>query len=267
MNSRIPIMLIVALILAGGAAFLAYRWVLSQEARNIALQVQTAPVVVAARPIPFSKPLEEADMKIANWPKDSVPREHFAELAPLVGKIVTRSMVPGELLTPDRVREYLGGSTLSALIKGGMRAVTVRVDDIAGVAGFILPENRVDIIATQPGGGTYTLLRNLEVLAIDQEASPEKDKPTVVRALTVEVTPAQAEVLVDAMRKGPLQFTLRNPLDTADTAPVIAERPPPAAPAPEPIPVSPPSEPKGGKGVRIYDWDTKAPRSCEGATC
>lgn len=265
MNSRILIMLVVALLLAAGAASLAYRWVLSQEAESVAMRAQTVPVVAAALPIPFAKRLEETDMKIANWPKDSVPAEHYTEIAPLVGKIVTRSMVPGELLTPDRVREHLGGSTLSALIKEGMRAVTVRVDDVAGVAGFIMPENRVDMIASRGEGATYTLLRNLKVLAIDQEASPEKDKPTVVRALTLEVTPAQAETLVEAMRKGPLQFALRNPLDGIDMVEAAAAKAPPTAPVQEPV--LPRSKPKGVSGVRVYDWDSKAPRVCDNATC
>ncbi|WP_054772685.1 Flp pilus assembly protein CpaB [Methylogaea oryzae] len=136
------------------------------------------PVVVAALPIPFAKRLEEQDMKIAEWPKASLPAEYYKDIKPVVGKIVTRSMVPGELVYPQRVREHLGGSTLSSLIKEGMRAVTVRVDDVAGVAGFIMPENRVDMLATREGT-TYTLLRNVNVLAIDQEASPEKDKPIV----------------------------------------------------------------------------------------
>lgn len=178
MNSRVLIMFIFALLLAAGAATLAYRWVLSKEAESFASRTDTVPVVVAALPIPFAKRLEEQDMKIAEWPKASLPAEYYKDIKPVVGKIVTRSMVPGELVYPQRVREHLGGSTLSSLIKEGMRAVTVRVDDVAGVAGFIMPENRVDMLATREGT-TYTLLRNVNVLAIDQEASPEKDKPIV----------------------------------------------------------------------------------------
>lgn len=264
MNSRVWIMFILALLLAAGAATLAYEWVRRTQADAEALKTETVPVVAAALPIPFAKRLEETDMKIADWPKGSVPAEHYSEIKPLVGKIVTRSLVPGELLSPQRVKEHLGGSTLSALIKEGMRAVTVRVDDVAGVAGFIMPENRVDMLATRDGA-TYTVLRNVNVLAIDQEASPEKDKPTVVRALTLEVTPAQAEVLVEAMRKGPLQFALRNPLDSLEAEAVPAKAPQPAiqVPPPEPRRVAP----RKSGGVRVFDWDSKTPRVCENATC
>lgn len=265
MNSRIGIMFIFALLMAAGAATLAYRWVLSKQAESSASRTDSVPVVVAALPISFAKRLEEQDMKIAEWPKAGVPAEHYSEIKPLVGKIVTRSLVPGELLSPQRVKEHLGGSTLSALIKEGMRAVTVRVDDVAGVAGFIMPENRVDLLGTQDGA-TYTVLRNVNVLAIDQEASPEKDKPTVVRALTLEVTPAQAEVLVEAMRKGRLQFALRNPLDSVAAEDAPPKAPPPAIqqePQPEPRHVAP----RRSGGVRVFDWDSKTPRVCENATC
>lgn len=264
MNSRVWIMFILALLLALGAVALAYNWVNRMRADAEASKTETVPVVVAAQAIPFAKRLEETDLKITRWPKGSVPEGHYSEINPVVGKIVTRSMVPGELLSSQRVKPDLGGSTLSSLIREGMRAVTVRVDDVVGVAGFIMPENRVDMLSSRDGV-TYTVLRNLKVLAIDQEASPEKDKPTVVRALTLEVTPTQAEILVEAMRKGPLQFALRNPLDSIE---VVAEKAPqPAIQKQEPQPEPPRAKPRTGGGVRVFDWDSKTPRVCENATC
>ena len=82
-----------------------------------------------------------------------------------------------------------------------------------GVAGFVLPGNKVDIIAVQDDGKTETILKNIKVLAIDQKSTADSEKPSVVRALTVEVLPHQAETLVQAMKRSSLQFTLRNPLD------------------------------------------------------
>ena len=117
-----------------------------------------------------------------------------------------------------------------------MRAVTVRVDDVVGVAGFLLPGNHVDVVAARMHNDTQraeaeTVLRNLNVLAVDQTASQDKDQPVVVRAVTLEVTPKQAEVLVRAREEGKIQLTLRNPLANREPEVVAAVEPKPA-PAP-----------------------------------
>jgi len=93
------------------------------------------------------------------------------------------------------------------------------VDDVVGVAGFILPGNKIDILATKMDrtankAATRTLLQNIKVLAVDQEASQEKEKPAIVRAVTLELKPDQAEIMVQAMQEGTIQLTLRNPLDS-----------------------------------------------------
>src|SRR5262249_35652838 len=113
----------------------------------------------------------------------------------------------------------------------------VRVDDVVGVAGFLLPGNHVDVVAArmvnhqvETRAETETVLRNLNVLAVDQTASQDKDQPVVVHAVTLEVSPKQAEVLVKAREEGKIQLTLRNPLE--DTGPeLVAEQPPPPPPA------------------------------------
>ena len=111
-----------------------------------------------------------------------------------------------------------------------MRALTVRVNDVIGVAGFLLPGNRVDVLSarktTDRRAVTETILRNIKVLAVDQTASTEKNEPVIVRAVTLEMTPDQAEVLVKARTEGEIQLTLRNPLE--------------AEPEPEPEPVAKP---------------------------
>ena len=126
---------------------------------------------------------------------------------------------PDEIITEKRISEYLGGSTLSALITKDYRAISMRVDDVVGVSGFILPGNKVDILATKMDNSlnkatTRTLLQNIKVLAVDQEASQEKEKPAIVKAVTLELKPEQAEIIVQAMQEGTIQLTLRNPLDT-----------------------------------------------------
>jgi pilus assembly protein CpaB len=216
MNSRFTIMFIVALAFAGSAAWMAKRWVDSQSL-PITPTSESVPVVVATMKIPFATRVEPTQIKTVNWPKDSVPPDAFNDMVPVIGKVTQRDFYPNEIILKPQIADHAGGSTLSALIQPGMRAMSVRVDDVVGVAGFILPGNRADILITNNEGGgtaTKTLLKNMKILAIDQLASTEQDKPAVVRSLTLEVTPKQAEILVTAMRSSALMFTLRNPMDT-----------------------------------------------------
>jgi pilus assembly protein CpaB len=142
-----------------------------------------------------------------------------------------------------RLSEHLGGSTLASLIAPDKRAISVRVDDVVGVGGFLLPGNRVDVLATKHADGSSnnavsrTILENLRVLAVDQTAGTDKTQPVVVRAVTLEMTAAEAETLVTAQTEGKLQLALRNPLNLtkkpAIAQPVaLAQIPPPAAPKP-----------------------------------
>ncbi len=220
MSLRFFFILSIALVLATGSAWMAYQWI-SDPGKKRANPGHTAipvrSVVVAADNISFGTKLELSQLKKIEWPSSSIPSEAFQEINQLIGRIATRRFIKNEIFLQQNVREYLGGSTLSALIAKGMRAISVRVNDVVGVAGFILPGNTVDIVASQKKGKTHTLLHNIKVLAVDQEASPDKEKPAVVRALTLEVTPIQAEVLVTASQKGTLQFTLRNPTDQSVT--------------------------------------------------
>ena len=129
-----------------------------------------------------------------------------------------------------------------------MRAVTVRVDDVIGVAGFLLPGNRVDVLAARreaiSRATAETIVRDVKVLAVDQTAATEKNEPVIVRAVTLEVNPEQAEVLVKAKEEGSIQLTLRNPLDdevfveepAPAPAPVVRQAVAPAAPRPSPSP-------------------------------
>lgn len=271
MNSRFIIMLIIALILAGGAALIANRWIESQSGNTQATALpNTVQVYVAATDIPFATRIESTQYKLMPWPKDNVPAQAFTEEDTkkdpnaILGKVTQRDFYTDELLLKPQIKEHLGGSTLSALIQDGMRAISVRVDDVVGVAGFILPGNKADIIATRGQNETYTLLKNIKILAIDQLASTAQDKPAVVRALTLEVTPKQAEILVQAMQSGRLQFTLRNPMDT-DTYIEPATEAQPANTAAQAQPVKPHKEPVS---VKILPWGSQSFMQCEdGGAC
>jgi pilus assembly protein CpaB len=155
--------------------------------------------------------------------------------------------------------EHLGGSTLASLIDKDKRAISVRVDDVVGVGGFLLPGNRVDVLATKKVGNnsnavSETILEDLRVLAVDQTASTDKTQPVVVRAVTLEMTGEEAEILVKAQTEGKLQLALRNPLDNqkkplppVEEAVAMVEAP---APKPVPKPVVRRSG-GGGSGVTI----------------
>ena len=123
-----------------------------------------------------------------------------------------RRSLSGEVLLKERLAKTSAGSTLAALIRPDMRAVTVRVDDVVGVAGFLMPGNHVDVVAARKVDNsrpiTETVLYDINVLAVDQTANQDKDQPLVVRAVTLEMTPKQAEVLVRAREEGRIQLTL-----------------------------------------------------------
>jgi pilus assembly protein CpaB len=228
-KSRTVLLIAVAGILGIVAAMLANRWAANRLAGG-----EEQPVVVAALEIPFGQKLEAAHVKVVPWPQASLPSGTFGTIAEIEGKIVNQRLVPGEPLLKDRVVETLEGSTLAAMVDPEKRAVTVRVNDVIGVAGFLLPGNRVDVLASRKQkdrAQTEILLEDLRVLAVDQIASPDKDKPVLVRAVTLEVTPKQAGKLVNATVEGTVQLALRNPAaKTARAAPA------PRAPAmPRPV--------------------------------
>jgi pilus assembly protein CpaB len=218
----------VAGILGIVAAMLANRWAANRLGGG-----QEQSVVVAALEIPFGQKLDAAHVKVVPWPKTSLPSGTFGTVAEIEGKIVNQRLVPGEPLLKDRVVDTLEGSTLAAMVDPEKRAVTVRVNDVIGVAGFLLPGNRVDVLASRKQNNraqTEILLENLRVLAVDQVASPDKDKPLLVRAVTLEVTPKQAGQLVNATVEGTVQLALRNPATTTVRAAPRSSAP--AAPRP-----------------------------------
>ena len=217
MNKRFVIMLLTALVMAGGAAMVANNWLQNQVVTGDSSQQGMVAVAAAAIEIPYGQKLAMEHIKMVELPENSVPASAYKSTEELEGMIASQAIVPGEVILKGRVVEHLGGSTLSAVIEPGMRAVAVRVNEIIGVAGFLLPGNRVDVLASKNGGNRSvsieTILQDIKVLAVDQTASTDKNEPVVVRAVTLEVTPKQAETLVKATGEGSVQLALRNPKD------------------------------------------------------
>ncbi len=220
---------VLAIGLGIAATWMANQWIKSRLTPVAQTKPEVAAVVVAALEIPFGQKIEAAQLKTMEWPSGTVPPGAFTDPSKVEGKIANGKIFPNEVILGDRVVDQVSGSTLAAVIAPKKRAVTVRVNDVIGVAGFLLPGNRVDVIAARKSNGssrrsiTRTILQDLKVLAVDQTAAPEKDKPVVVRAVTLEMDPKQAEVLIKATDEGSVQLSLRNPKD--DSQLMAAKKP------------------------------------------
>jgi len=185
----------------------------------------TSPVVVAVVQINRGMRLQPAMLKVANYPTDAVPAGAFASIQDAVGKdgakTAVRAIAPNEPLLASKL-SGANKNTLSAELQPGMRAVSVRSSDVAGVGGFVLPGDRVDIMITRNVGQgneqaavTEVLAQNARVLGVDQTSDQEADKPVVAKAVTVEVTPEQAQKLSLGQNIGQVTLSLRSVEDGA----------------------------------------------------
>lgn len=190
-------------------------------------------IAVAARDLPGGTVLSPSEIRFVRWPKESIPAGAFGDVETIFKGAKTArervslvTMVAGEPLLRSKISGLGARPILSSLVADGMRAVSIKIDDVSGVSGFILPGDRVDVILTRHTGSnnndlvTDLILQNIKVLGIDQLASTESDKPVVGRTATVEVTPEQAGKLVLAQQAGTLSLALRNA--TADQTVEVA---------------------------------------------
>ena len=244
-NGRAVTMITLSLAMGVAAAWMANNWVRRSSATS---EVPMATVVAAEHRRAVRHESRRAAFEgSATCPPSSSPPGSFSTIAEVVDRVAVQPIVPGEILMRERFTESEDGSTLAAMVGEKMRAFTVRVDDVIGVGGFLLPGNRVDVLAARREANQRatadTILRDVKVLAVDQTAATDKNEPVIVRAVTLEVNPEQAEILVKAKEEGSIQLTLRNPLDDE----VFVEAKPPPAPAPvvRPAPRTRPAAPAG----------------------
>lgn len=201
-----------------GAVMIAKQWLDSQTQPTVKLEeVERHPVLVAAMEIEPGVIIEEKHLKTRLMEVDWIDETTLTEPSQAVGKVASNSIYEGELVSPNRIAVLGEGVTLAAMIPEDKRALTIRVNDVIGVAGFLLPGNKVDVLNTK-GNGTTTVLKNIKVLAVDQTARTKDNKPVIVRAVTLEVSPKEAEKLLTENSKGSIQLALRNPL-TVDKVP------------------------------------------------
>lgn len=218
------ITLLLAIVLAGVAGFLAQSWLEQQRRMGqpvlAAKEVKRGTVVVASKPLRFGTPLSEANVKEMEWPTASIPDGAFAKVTDLLKsgerRLALSPVEANELVLAWKITGPGQRASLSSLISEGMKAITIRVNDVNGVAGFVLPGDRIDVMLTRnaPQGqaqqlATEVLLQDVKVLGIDQLADERTDKAMVVKAVTVEVTIADAQRVVLASSVGTLSLALR----------------------------------------------------------
>ncbi len=216
-NARGFTMLIIAAFAAVVAVVIASKW-LTQRATNV------NKIAVVAREVNLGQKLNPDMLKLVEWPANSIPPDSFKDIAELNGRVTKVSLQVGEPIMASKLAPVGTQGGLSAVIAEGKRAITVRVNDVVGVAGFALPGNFVDIIVnTQKDVGnnenrqsqdiSKIVLEHILVLAVAQEVGRDETKPKVVNAVTLEVTPQQAEMIDLARSVGELSLVLRNQSD------------------------------------------------------
>lgn len=217
MNRRLLVILVCAFVLAAGASYIVFRVMGTQKARP-----QTVQVVTAARDLEVGTLIRDTDLKTGEV-VGSLPKGASTKPDALVGRGVTSNIYAGEVILENRLAPAGSGGGLAATIPQGMRACAVKVNEVVGVAGFVLPGMRVDVLisgntpgaAPTEGPKVRTLLQNIAVLSAGTNIQKDNEgKPVQVQVVNLLVTPQQAEVLSLASNETRIQLVLRNPLDT-----------------------------------------------------
>lgn len=247
MKTKGLVFLFVAMLAGFAAVVLGTRWLQSKATGD------GNRIAVAAVELQLGGRITPEAVRLVEWPSGSVPKGAFNELAKLDGRVAITGIQPGEPILESRLAPDGTKGGLSAVVPEGKRAITVRVNDVVGVAGFALPGNYVDIMVNTEAAGadrnsedkmiSKIVLERILVLAVAQEANRDETKPKVVNAVTLEVTPEQAERLDLARSVGNLSLVLRNQIDSnpTDTAGITkamllrtSVQAPPAAAQPKP---------------------------------
>jgi len=229
MKKRAFWMLGLAFVLAGTSVFLARNW-LNEQTKPVVVQkspeIRISKIVVAASPLGFGDTIRSEHLRLVDWPADAVIPGSFRSVEDLVGeeeRVALRPIEVNEPILKKKVSGFGGRASLSAVLSPDMRAATIRVNDVNGVAGFVLPGDRVDVLLTRDLSGgegnaalsmaTDILLQNVKVLGVDQVADESQENPLVAKAVTLEVTPPQSQKLALAQQLGTLTLALRNVKD------------------------------------------------------
>jgi len=219
MRSRIFAVLAIAVLAGGGLAYGTYNFMQNQPAKPGTTPTQS--VVVAAVDLQLGAELKMDDLTVAQFPAGKTPEGTFSKREEVVGRGVIMPMVKNEPVLKAKLASKEAGFGLPPVIPEGMRAVSVRVNEVVGVAGYVLPGNRVDVVATASPTDAHAdttskvVLSNVQVLTAGtrMEQNGDQSKPVQVTVVTLLVFPEQAERLALASTEGKIQLALRNPLD------------------------------------------------------
>jgi pilus assembly protein CpaB len=221
MRSKTFIMIGIAIVFGIAGVLVAQNWLDRQSSRLRDAQVAPKPVataklVVVASPLRFGTELSAQHLREVSWPEGAIPKGAFATMKDVLDgqkRFALLAMEENEPLLKTKITGPGQRASLAAVIDPGMKALTVRVNDVNGVAGFVLPGERVDVLLTRnldkEESWADVLLQNVKVLAADQSADDRTDKPSVVKAVTLEVSTAQAQRLALASSLGSLSLVLR----------------------------------------------------------
>jgi pilus assembly protein CpaB len=218
-NQRLISVLAFAFIVSAGASLLLYRLLSGRATTQTA---KSSKLILAARDLEPGTLIRDADLREGDW-TGGMPEGALQKKEDIVGRGVISPILGGEPLMESRLAPKGGGAGLAALIPKGMRAVAIRVNEIADVAGFVVPGARVDVLvsgsppgAAAVGAVTKTILQDVQVLSAGQNFQKDAEgKPVSVAVVNLLVTPEQAEMLSLASTQTSIQLVLRNPLDTA----------------------------------------------------
>jgi len=239
------LILAIAIVMGGIAAFMARNWLIS---RTQATAVSTT-IVAAAKQLPFGTPLTEDNVEEMPWAAKVVPEGSFLSKQDLLkdGRRVTLATIhQNEPILSAKITGPGQRASLSTLLDPDKRAITIRVDDVRGVAGFILPNDRVDVVlirGASDGSGSRQsdlLLQDAKVIAVDQIASQQKDNSVVAKAVTLEVTPYESQKISLATSVGSLSLILRKAGDSNVVADRRVTETDLSEAEPRPVPQAPP---------------------------
>jgi pilus assembly protein CpaB len=256
-NTRTVVVLVVAVVIAALASYGVYAAIRSMPVREV--EVAHTFVVAATHPLPAGARVTEADVKLVAWPENSKLPGAFDKVEQVVNRGVIVPVLENEPLAEAKLAPVEAGAGLTPTIPPGMRALSVRVNEVVGVAGFVTPGTRVDVLVTlkQPDNSSLTrvVVSNVTVLTAGTklEQDQDKNKPQAMPSsvVTLLLTPEDAEKIVLASNDGSIMLALRNPLDIAPTqtpgtrtAALYGDAPRPvAASAPSPRRAAPPPPP------------------------
>jgi pilus assembly protein CpaB len=219
---RALLVLLIALVMAGIASYAVYRGIQRIPVREV--EVASDPIVVAAKALPVGALIGPNDVRVVAWPRKNPLAGAFAAPDAVIGRGLLAPVLENEPITSAKLAAREAGAGLAPTIPLGMRAISVKVNEVVGVAGFVVPGAHVDVLATVEAKeeiSTRTVVSNLTVLAagtrVDQQEAQE-GKPIPTTVVTLLATPEDAERIALASTDGKLILVLRNPLDIAPTA-------------------------------------------------